>query len=359
MSVLFIQRRTHRAGAQTCLLRLLREPRIRALDPVVLASEEGWLTRECAREGVKCVVEPFPSSRSLSARLFRNRAFARRAAPRIAQVAPKVTLVHGNDHLESLLTLEVGDALGAKTALFLRSPTMSGEDFEKYRCADHPLLAAVGEALQARARSAGARKVELIHDGLEPGEFLAPKPPSPAFPKRILVIGSPVEWKGWDDALAVFSLLEKELPLEIAFTGKGEKRLEQSKVEYLGRVEAFRDLVRGYDLVFNPSWHESFGMAALEVLAAGVPLFSTRSGVIEQVVHDERWLAKPRDVPEMAARLKALAADWPSSALDVAACQARIRGRFMVEHSAAKLQAAYAALALGKHRAEGVANPRI
>ena len=359
MSVLFVQRRTHRAGAQTCLLRLLREPRIRALDPVLLASEEGWLTRECAREGVKCVVEPFPSSRSLSARLFRNRAFARRAAPRLAQVAAKVTLVHGNDHLESLLTLEVGDALGAHTALFLRSPTMTREDFEKYRCGEHPLVAAVGEDLQARARSWGARGVGLIHDGLEPGEFLAPKAPPPAFPRRILVIGSPVEWKGWDDALAVFSLLEKEIPLEIAFTGKGEKRLESSKVEYLGRVEAFRDLVRSYDLVFNPTWHESFGMAALEVLAAGVPLFSTRSGVIAQVVHDERWLAKPREVSEMASKLKALSTDWPSSALDVAACQQRIRGRFMVAQSAAKLVAAYEALALGQHRPEGVANPRV
>jgi hypothetical protein len=61
----------------------------------------------------------------------------------------------------------------------------------------------------------------------------------------------------------------------------------------------------------------------------------------------------------MASGLKALAAHWPSSALDVGACQARIRGRFLVEHSATKLLAAYSGLALRQHRPEGVANPRV
>ncbi|MGQ0654645.1 MAG: glycosyltransferase [Betaproteobacteria bacterium] len=352
MSVAFVQRRTHRAGAQTCLLRLLREPRVRALEPVLLASEEGWLTRECVREGLRCVVETFPSSRSLSARLFRNRAFARRVAQRIGRVA----MVHGNDHLESLLTLELGRARGAPSALFLRSPTMSQDDFEKYRCREHALVAAVGEELQARAHRWGAKGVELIHDGLEPGEFLPPKPPPPHFPQRILVIGSPVEWKGWDDALEVFSRLPTA---ELSFTGKGEKQPGSGKAIYLGRVEAFRDLVRTFDLVVNPTWHESFGMAALEVLAAGVPLFSTRSGVIEQVVHDARWLATPRNVEEMAGKLSALAAGWPASALDVAACQARIRDRFLVARSAERLLARYAPLLARQDRAEDVADPRV
>jgi len=353
MSVVFVQRRTHRAGAQTCLLRLMRDARVRALDPMLLASEEGWLTRECEREGLRCLVEPFPSSRSLSARLFRNRAFARRAAERLGRPA----LVHGNDHLESLLTLELGQAVGARTALFLRSPTMSLEDFEKYRCAEHPFVAAVGDELQARARGWGAKDVDLIHDGLEPAEFLPPKPPAAAFPKRVLVIGSPVEWKGWDDALEVACRMG--FPLELSFTGKGDKQPTKGQALYLGRVEAFRDLVRGHDLVLNPSWHESFGMAALEVLAAGVPLFSTRSGVIEQVIDDERWLAAPRNVEEMTRKLEALAASWPASALDVAACQARIREKFLIARTAQKLVERYERLASRQDRPEGVPDARV
>jgi glycosyltransferase involved in cell wall biosynthesis len=325
-------------------LRLLRHPLMRELDPVLVAGEEGWLTRECVREGLSHIVEEFPSSRSLSARLFGNRAFARRVAGRLNE---KIFLVHGNDHLEGLLTQAVGEALGAKTALFLRSPTMTQDDYDKYRCREADLVAAVGEML----RGFDPRTV-VIPDGLEPAEFLPPKPPAAAFPARILVIGSAVEWKGWKEAFAVAARFPQ---VKFCFTSNGENR---DNLEFLGRVEGFRDLVRSFDLALNPSWHESFGMAALEVLAAGVPLLSTRcSGVIEQAVGDERWLARPRDAADLGARLAGLQADWRS--LDVAACQERSRGRFMIDHTAQKLRRAYAALFAGQDGAEHFADPRV
>jgi glycosyltransferase involved in cell wall biosynthesis len=341
-AAVFLQRRGHRAGAQTCLQRLLRQPEIRALEPVVVTGEEAWLSRELKREGIACLVEPFPSSRSLWGRFFGNAAFASRISRKLKNPC---SVVHGNDHLESLLTLELGRALGVPTALFLRSPTMTREDFDKYRCAEHQLLAAVGEDLQAAARawSPGTR-VELIHDGLEPGEFLAPKPPPAEFPGRILVIGSALDWKGWEDAVRVFSNFPS---LKLCFTGSRPAGIaENPNYEFLGRVESFRELVRGFDLAVNPSWHESFGMAALEVLAAGVPLFSTRSGVVPQVLADPRWLAAPRDIGDMAQKLNALAAGWPGSALDVAAAQRRIREKFLIGSTAQKLLAAYRARAI-------------
>jgi len=342
-AAIFLQRRGHRAGAQTCLLRLLRQPAIRALDPVVVSGEEAWLSRECRREGVACLVEEFPSSRSLWGRFFANSAFTKRISEKLKQL--QCTVVHGNDHLESLLTLELGKALGVPTALFLRSPTMTREDFDKYRCAEHRLVAAVGEELQAAARSwSPGTAVELIHDGLEPGEFLPPKPPPAKFPERILVIGSALDWKGWEDAVRVFSNFPA---VKLCFTGTRPAGIAASpNYEFLGRVESFRELVREFDLAFNPSWHESFGMAALEVLAAGVPLFSTRSGVIPQVVSDPRYLAQPREVGEMAAKLNALMAGWPATALDVAAAQQRIKDKFLIGNTAGKLLAAYRARAI-------------
>jgi glycosyltransferase involved in cell wall biosynthesis len=214
---------------------------------------------------------------------------------------------------------------------------MTRNDYEKYHCGEANLVAAVGEMLLGF----DSRTV-LIHDGLEPEEFLPPKPPPPRFPERILVIGSSVEWKGWDDAIRLAGFFPDT---KFLFTGKIPGK-NQPNVEFLGRVEAFRDLVRGFDLALNPSWHESFGMAALEVLAAGVPLLSTRSGVIEQVITDERYLTRPRDVEEMKRKLGALAAAWqpPQVASLVAACQARIRERFPVERAAQRLREAYAAL---------------
>jgi glycosyltransferase involved in cell wall biosynthesis len=342
-AAVFLQRRGHRAGAQTCLLRLLRQRELSDLNPVVVTGEEAWLSRECAREGIECLVEPFPSSRSLKGRLFGNSAFSSRVQERLHEKT--ISFIHGNDHLESLLTLALGKRLGVPTALFLRSPTMTREDFRKYDCGAHALVAAVGEDLQAAARGwSPGTAIELIHDGLEPGEFLAPKPVPAAFPRRVLVIGSDLDWKGWGDAVVVLSRLKD---LQASFTGKKPEGIpENPNFQFLGRVEGFRDLVREFDLVFNPSWHESFGMAALEVLAAGVPLFSTRCGVVPRAVEDPRWLAQPRAIGEMETKLKAIAAGWPASALDVAGAQRRIRQHFLIDASAKRLLAAYKAKAI-------------
>ena len=346
-AVVFLQRRAHRAGAQTCLLRLLRQPAMREHHPVVVSSERGWLTEACEREAIACLVEEFPSSRSLAGRLAGNAAFARRVARRLGR-APGI--VHGNDFQEGLLTLALGRRLRARTALFLRSAPMTRADFGKYRCAEANLLAAVGDELQARARLwAPGKSVSLVYDGLEPADFLAPKAPTTTFPAEILVIGSPLEAKGWSEAVDAFTRDPALARASLTFTGSQPPRLNLGglKAKFLGRVENFRELARGFDLAVNPSWMEGFGMAALEVLAAGVPLFSTRTGVIELAIADERWLARPRDAAEMGGKLAALAAGWPGTALDVAACQQRIRQRFSAERSAQVLSQAYAALLAG------------
>ena len=364
-AVVFLQRRAHRAGAQTCLLRLLRQPALRALNPVVVTAERGWLAGECERAAITCLVEEFPSSRSLSGRLFRNALFARRIARRLRAMEIEPVLVHGNDFLEGLLTRELGKRLQVRTALFLRSAPMTRGDFDKYRCADADLVVAVGDELQQRAGGwAPGKSIALIHDGMEAEDFLPPKPPPPAFPAKILVIGSPLDAKGWADAAAAFRELQGNpaFPhVSLSFTGSqpGNVPLQGLHATFLAREENFRDLARRFDLAINPSWMESFGMAAMEVLAAGVPLLSTRTGVIDQVVSDERYLVKPRDAGEMRDKLRALAAGWPESALDVAECQRRIRERFLIERSARKLAQAYAELLPRQHGPESLADPRL
>jgi len=62
--------------------------------------------------------------------------------------------------------------------------------------------------------------------------------------------------------------------------------------------------VLGYDLVINPSRMESFGTAAIEVLAAGVPLLSSRTGVIEQVQESAEMLFPPHRPEALASALK-------------------------------------------------------
>jgi hypothetical protein len=48
-------------------------------------------------------------------------------------------------------------------------------------------------------------------------------------------------------------------------------------------------------------------------------------------------------------KLLAVSSSWPASALDVAACQARIRERFLVDRAARRLREAYRGLLEREH----------
>ncbi len=352
--VVFLQKRAHRAGAQTCLARMLRHEGMRPWQPVLVCSESGWLTTECERHGIITVIEPFPSSRALTARLWGNAAFARRVAARLAKLPGAPVIVHANDHWEGLLGLAVARALQARSVMHLRSPGMREADYWKYRCGDYDGIVAVGDEIQARAQGWDAsRDIRLVPDGIEPTEFCEPKPKASAFPPKVLVIGSPLDWKGWADLTEALCQLERAgaLPeLQFDFTGAQPDpakndlqlaRLKRARCIFLGRVEKFRDLVLGYDLVINPSRMETFGMAAVEVMAAGVPLLSTRTGIIEQVQERPELLVAPHQPAALAAALKNLLQNWPATDFGLPRCQANIRAKFLVEHTVAKLTAEF------------------
>lgn len=354
MSVIFLQKRGHRAGAQTCLARLLRHAEMRQWQPVLVCEGEGWLAAEARRAGVTVITTPFPGSRSLAARLWGNAQFARRVQQQLAAAGIRPGIVHANDHWEGLLGLALARDLGVRSAIFLRSPGMTREDYFKYRCREYDLIIAVGDELQQRARGWDAgRDIRLIHDGIEASEHCPPKPKAQAFPNRILVIGSPLDWKGWADLTAALFILQTEGQLpdwQFDFTGDRPdpalndlklERLQKGQYKFLGRVEKFRALVREYDLVINPTQQESFGMAAIEVLFAGVPLLSTRTGIIEQALESSQYLVPPRQPQQLAAALKNLLTNWGGIETGVAAAQENIRRKFLVDYGVQKLGAAY------------------
>lgn len=353
-SVIFLQKRTHRAGAQTCLARLLRHPRMRPWNPVLVCEDEGWLARTCREVGVPVVATPFPGARTLAGRLWRNEAFAGQVAAQLRRSGISPILVHSNDHWDALLGLTLARRLHAPTAVFLRSSGMRFEDYDKYHCRELDLVIAVGDELQQRVQMWDqGRGILLIHDGLEPSEQLPPKPRPPTFPQKVLVLGSPLDGKGWADLTEALWRLQQHghLPhIQWDFTGERPdptrnnlhlERLNIGQFHFLGRVEAFRELVRQYDLAIQTSWHESFGMAALETLFAGIPLLSTRVGVIEQVLEAPAFLAPPRNPAALAQALRHLMLHWPELDPGVDKAQQLIRARFLVDHTVDKLLRAY------------------
>ena len=80
--------------------------------------------------------------------------------------------------------------------------------------------------------------------------------------------------------------------------------------------------------------------AALEAMAAGVPVIASRTGSLPEILGEERCVP-PRDVDALAAAMTALASDRERRRAEGDALQARARERFSEERYLAELLAVY------------------
>jgi glycosyltransferase involved in cell wall biosynthesis len=97
---------------------------------------------------------------------------------------------------------------------------------------------------------------------------------------RIIAVGNCNIEKNYEVLLGAFSEL-RDLPITIDIIGgadkleyyRGEvKRLNLDKVKFCGYVSGVRELLRQYDLFLSTSISETFGIAVLEGVNAGLPL---------------------------------------------------------------------------------------
>jgi N-acetyl-alpha-D-glucosaminyl L-malate synthase BshA len=113
------------------------------------------------------------------------------------------------------------------------------------------------------------------------------------------------------DVVSIFEGVRRALPATLVLVGDGPDRdAAQQQVDrlglrrdvrFLGKVDNVADVLRGADLFLLPSTSESFGLAALEAMACGVPVVASRAGGIPEVVdHGETgFLAPVGDVATM------------------------------------------------------------
>jgi len=96
------------------------------------------------------------------------------------------------------------------------------------------------------------------------------------------------------DVLKIFKIINNSNPSKLVLVGDGPERPKMERlareleisdhVNFLGNLKSTKEVLNISDLFILPSSSESFGLAALEALACGVPVISTNSGGIPEVV---------------------------------------------------------------------------
>jgi glycosyltransferase involved in cell wall biosynthesis len=342
--ILFFQKRSGKAGAQASLARFVSHSKLAHLKPVVLTGAEGWLTSYCKAENVRHVALDFPSSRSLFSQLWGNKMFAKKVQQTLKNKNWNVKLIIANDHQEGLLAQELGKILKKPCAVILRSSWMSQQDYEKYGCENYKGVFAVGDELWSRVLSWNS-DAQLFTEGLYESEFAEVKKKCENFPKKILILGTDNPEKGWPDFIKALDKLEENLDflsLQCDFAGKRpEKNIfdlhksRRSSFSFIGRTDQLRSLVRTYDLVIHPSRKESFGLAPMETLAAGVPVLCSRTGMIEKVLKDSNLLFEPNNPNDLTKKLNALRMNWSKLDFKISKAQQEMKNLFLMDKVAA------------------------
>ena len=125
------------------------------------------------------------------------------------------------------------------------------------------------------------------------------------------------------DAVEVFAQVAKAIPARLMLIGDGPDRSAaehlavhhgvRDRIHFLGKQDNVNELLPLADLMLMPSEMESFGLAALEAMACGVPTIATRVGGVPELIDDgtNGLLFPVGDTTAMSAAAIALLQDEP------------------------------------------------
>lgn len=143
------------------------------------------------------------------------------------------------------------------------------------------------------------KDIEVIHNFVDVKRFN--KKPVDAFKKLIAPKGEKIivhasnfrKVKRVDDVVRVFMKIIETTPAKLLLLGDGPERpyVESicrdcvlcDNIKFLGKQEQMEDILPIADLFLLTSEYESFGLAALEAMAASVPVITTNAGGLPEI----------------------------------------------------------------------------
>jgi N-acetyl-alpha-D-glucosaminyl L-malate synthase BshA len=114
-----------------------------------------------------------------------------------------------------------------------------------------------------------------------------------------------------EDVVEIFKKINKEIPSKLLFVGDGPERpsierlcresAAHNDIRFLGKQEEMEDILAVSDIFLLPSEYESFGLAALEAMAAAVPVISSNAGGLPEININNYsgFLSNVRDTDDM------------------------------------------------------------
>lgn len=288
-------------------------------------------------------------------RLARTPGYLRRFRRELLRARPN--LVHANT-LRVLPEAAVARSLGIPVVLHVHElppPTAKSSLALRVAARTADVLVAVSNAVAERlAPYAGATPVLVVRNGVPPlGIERRPEP------GLVGTVGTICDTKGTDVFLEAAAIARSRAP-ELRFEHVGQRDLDNDRdfarrvdtlaaapelaggLSLLGRQPAAEALARWETFVL-PSRQDSFPLASLEAMEAGLPVVASAvGGVREQIDHLETgvlvpperpdeladWIVRLHRDPELRERLGTAAAD-------------RVRSRFTIEAQARGLHRAY------------------
>ena len=215
-----------------------------------------------------------------------------------------------------------------------------------------------------------ASRLRVITNGIDIDRFADAPAVSPADltslglttgRKTIVSVGRLDSVKALDVLLHALALLPDQLDPQLLIVGDGPERPRlqrlvtrlslQQQVFFAGPRRDVPAILKAAELFVMPSLFEGFGLAALEAMAAGLPVIATRTaGLTDLIDSNSTGLLVPTGNPQQLAQaITTLLSDPPRAARLATAAGAHARDHFSLHRTIAEYTALYRQL-LTTHR---------